>query len=130
MKVSEAFPSRFLKAEDLRGKKVAVTIKYVEMEKVGEDVRPVMSFVGKDKVLTVNKTNALMCAKLLGTDDMDEWSGKKIVLRPDVTTFGGKPVDCIRIEGAPAASTPAPEPEALAFDSSDDNDDVPFDLDD
>lgn len=129
MKVSEAFPSRFLKAEDLRGKKVAVRIKFVEMEKVGEDTRPVITFVGKDKVLTLNKTNALMISKIVGTDDMDEWGGKQIVLRPDVTTFGGKPIDCIRVEAAPAASTPAPEPEALEFDSSDDNDDVPFDLD-
>ncbi len=99
MKVNEAFPSRFLKSEDLKGRKVAVTIKYVEMEKVGEDTRPVITFVGKDKVLTLNKTNSLMIAKIVGTDEMDEWSGAKIVLRPDVTTFGGKPIDCIRVEG-------------------------------
>jgi hypothetical protein len=77
MKVSEAFPSRFLKAEDLRGKKVLVTIKYVEMEKIGEDVRPVVTFVNKDKQLTLNKTNSLMIAKLVGTEEMEDWGGKK-----------------------------------------------------
>jgi len=131
MRVGEAFPSRFLKAEDLHGKKVAVRIKFVEMEKVGEDTRPVVTFVGKDKVLTLNKTNALMIAKLVGTDDMDEWGGKKIVLRPDVTTFGGKPIDCIRVEAMPSGGVPAaPEPPANDFDTSDDDDRVPFDLDD
>ena len=128
MKVNEAFPSRFLKSEDLKGRKVAVTIKYIEMEKVGEDTRPVITFVGKDKVLTLNKTNSLMIAKIVGTDEMDEWSGAKIVLRPDVTTFGGKPIDCIRVEAATSAGAPAPEP--LAFDSSDDDDHEPFNGDD
>ncbi len=131
MKVSEAFPSRFLKAEDLRGKKVLVTIKYVEMEKIGEDVRPVVTFVNKDKQLTLNKTNSLMIAKLVGTEEMEDWGGKKIVLRPDVTTFGGKPIDCIRVEAMPSGGVPAaPEPPANDFDTSDDDDRVPFDLDD
>lgn len=120
MKVNEAFPSRFLKSEDLKGRKVAVTIKYVEMEKVGEDTRPVITFVGKDKVLTLNKTNSLMIAKIVGTDEMDEWSGAKIVLRPDVTTFGGKPIDCIRVE-APADAAPAVPVTSGGFDSSDDD---------
>ena len=131
MKVSEAFPSRFLKAEDLRGKKELVTIKYVEMEKIGEDVRPVVTFVNKDKQLTLNKTNSLMIAKLVGTEEMEDWGGKKIVLRPDVTTFGGKPIDCIRVEAMPSGGVPAaPEPPANDFDTSDDDDRVPFDLDD
>jgi hypothetical protein len=131
MKVSEAFPSRFLKAEDLRGKKVLVTIKYVEMEKIGEDVRPVVTFVNKDKQLTLNKTNSLMIAKLVGTEEMEDWGGKKIVLRPDVTTFGGKPIDCIRVEAMPSGGVPAaPEPPANDFDTSDDDDRVPVDLDD
>lgn len=98
MKVSEAFPSKFLKAEDLRGRKAEVKIKNVEMEKIGDDYKPVLYFSGKEKTLTLNKTNALMIAKIIGSDDMDDWIGQKIVLRPDVTTFQGKPTDCIRVE--------------------------------
>lgn len=123
MKVSEAFPSKFLKVEDLRGRKVEVKIKNVEMEKIGDDYKPVLSFSGKDKTLTLNKTNALMIAKIIGTDDMDDWIGKKIVLRPDVTTFQGKPTDCIRVEAPAASSAPA----ALPADTSDDDDREPLD---
>lgn len=122
MKVSEAFPSKFLKAEDLRGRKVEVKIKNVEMEKIGDDYKPVLYFSGKDKSLTLNKTNSLMIAKIVGTDEMDEWIGKRIVLRPDVTTYQGKPTDCIRVEAPAAASPPA-----LPADTSDDDDREPLD---
>lgn len=123
MRVSEAFPSKFLKAEDLRGRKVEVKIKNVEMEKIGDDYKPVLYFSGKDKSLTLNKVNSLTIAKIIGTDEMDEWIGKKIVLKPDITTYQGKPVDCIRVEAPAAASAPA----ALPADTSDDDDREPLD---
>lgn len=123
MRVSEAFPSKFLKAEDLRGRKVEVKIKNVEMEKIGDDYKPVLYFSGKDKSLTLNKVNSLTIAKIIGTDEMDEWIGKKIVLKPDITTYQGKPVDCIRVEAPAASSAPA----ALPADTSDDDDREPLD---
>jgi len=51
MKISEAFPSKYLKAADLNGTPVRVKIKYVALEDVGgqgnpEDTKPVISFTG------------------------------------------------------------------------------------
>lgn len=119
MKIGEAFPSKFLKAEDLNGKRVAVKIKYVEMEKIGDDdKKPVVYFSGKEKGLVLNKTNAGTIAEITGTEEMDDWSGQGIVLFPDKTSFQGKRVDCIRIaEASPGVATAA----AAVSDSDDSN---------
>jgi hypothetical protein len=37
MKMSDAFPSKYLKAEDVGNKEVSVEISSIEMEEVGED---------------------------------------------------------------------------------------------
>ena len=49
MKVSEEFPSKYLKASDLNGKQVKVTISHVTREAVGDDDRLVAYFEGKKK---------------------------------------------------------------------------------
>ena len=46
--VSELFPSRFLKAADLKGRTVKAKIKKVEVEEIGQDrdEKPVVYFEG------------------------------------------------------------------------------------
>ncbi len=60
MNINEAFPSKYLKASDLDGKNVTVTIKSAELEEIGFDKEQklVLSFVGTDKSMVLNKTNA------------------------------------------------------------------------
>jgi hypothetical protein len=58
MKISEEFPSQYLKASDLGGRDIRVTMGRVEREKIGTDNKLVLYFKGKDKGLVLNKTNA------------------------------------------------------------------------
>ncbi len=115
MKVSEAFPGNFLKAADLQGRAVKVTIGGIKMEEVGDGKKPVMYFHGKKRGLVCNKTNAGICEGLFDTDEMDDWMDRQIELYPDRTQFQGKTVDCIRVRGVlpPAAETAADDGESF-----------------
>ena len=103
MKMSAAFPSKYLKASDLQGRAVKLVIKGVELEEVGDGHKPVVYFEGKEKGVVLNKTNGSMIASLYG-DDTDMWAGKEIEVFPDKTPFQGQIVDCLRVRGiAPVA---------------------------
>jgi hypothetical protein len=98
MKISDAFPSKYLKAEDLEGKHVTVTIEKVNKEEVGpkKELKPVISFVNTLKKLVLNKTNAATIAKLYG-EETDEWLGKRIILYSKDTEFQGEMVLALRV---------------------------------
>lgn len=102
MKMSEAFPSNYLKAADLQGRTIKATISVVQIEPVGQDKenKPVVYFVGKEKGLVLNKTNGMMIAYVFG-DDTDDWGGAEIELYPTMTSFAGKPVEAIRVNVRP-----------------------------
>jgi len=125
MNISEAFPSKWLKAADFKGRSVTATIDNVEMEKVGDGDKPIIYFRGKEKGLCLNKTNASIIVEDYG-DDTRLWGGKPIEMFPDKTSFQGKMVACIRVripEGAePGELPPDAEDEPLPVDDSD----VPF----
>lgn len=91
--------STFLKAEDLKGRRVDVVIIGAEERKVGDDNKIVLSFRDKEKQLVLNITNARIIASLLESYDTSDWIGREITLRPDKTTFQDKLVDCIRVDG-------------------------------
>jgi len=127
MNVNDAFPSKTLKASDLDGNQVTVTIARVEIEKMGTDQKPVVYFKGKDKGLVLNKTNSKRIVEITGSAETDDWKGHSIVLFPTETEFQGETVDCIRIKkpGAQKGSAPKNPPQpADDFQVSDD--DVPF----
>jgi hypothetical protein len=131
MRTDEVFQSnsKNLAAKDLQGKRVTVEIAGYEIKKFDNGSKPILSFVGKDKTLVLNKTNAFSIEMVLGTKEMDEWVGRRITLRPDRTLFEGQMVACIRVdESAPAplnpkapVRKPAPEPEL-----EDEDSEVPF----
>jgi hypothetical protein len=128
VRIGDAFPSTYLKAEDLQGRRATVTISKIEMERIGDDHKPVMYFVGKDKALVLNRTNAGMIQDLLGTDEMDQWRGRAIILYATKTEFQGKRVPCIRVEERLPAQVKMPVPPSAEpppeFQAGDD--DVPF----
>ena len=119
MKVSDAFPSKYLSAEDLGdiGTEVTVTIAQVMMEDMqtqGTVERKLMvSFAGASKKLVLNKTNAKAIAYLWG-DDTDDWIGKRITLTVQSVQFKSDIVNAIRVklvkpdDATPAAVAPAP----------------------
>jgi hypothetical protein len=112
--INAAFPSTYIKASDLNGKTVTVTIREVKVELIGKDKesRPVMYFEGKEKGLVLNKTNARKSAGLVGDGDTDNWTGFKIAIFPTEVEFSGDMVEAIRVKAAPPvrAAAPAPPP--------------------
>ncbi len=97
--MSEAFPGKFLKAADLKGKEVELNIREVKLEDVsGEgEVKPVLYFVNKERGLVLNKTNASVLSNRYG-DDSDLWTDKSVVLYPTTTSFQGNMVPCLRVK--------------------------------
>jgi hypothetical protein len=129
MNVNDVFPSKYLRAADLDGHEVTVTIEHIEMESLGADddtQKPVLYFVGKKKGLGLNKTNATTIANLY-SPEMDNWIGCPITLFPTQTDFQGKSVECIRVriqkpKAQPAKAAPAP----VAGMDEISEDDIPF----
>lgn len=93
--------SKFLKAADLQGGKPVVEIEDADVHENtynGETKKQiVLKFVGKEKCLGLNKTNARKIAALIGTEDFLEWIGWRIRLFEDQTELDGKTVPCIRV---------------------------------
>ena len=92
--------SQWLKADDLQGAKPVVVIEGAEVKENtynGETKKQiVLTFVGKEKVLGLNVTNARRISQLI-SPDTEEWPGYRIKLYVDQTEMDGKTVDCIRI---------------------------------
>ncbi len=106
MNINEAFPSKWLKAADIKGRPpVAVVISNITMEEVGDDngLKPVVYFQGKEKGVVLNKTNGAMIANTYGPET-DGWIGKTILLRCEAVPFKGQIVDSIRVSAAQVAA--------------------------
>lgn len=114
--INDAFPSNYLKASDLGGRSVVVTIDRVEFEQVGRELenKAVIYFIGKHKGVILNKTNARKIVEIAGSALTEEWNGVAVVLYPTETEFGGETVECIRIKAVQKARmqqmTPKPPP--------------------
>ena len=101
MKISGAFPSKYLKASDLGDRSLTVTIDNVVIENVGqegsaEEHKPVIYFAGKQKGLVLNKTNAEAIAYVYG-DETDAWLGKPVEIFTMMVSFQGRMTPGIRI---------------------------------
>lgn len=133
MKMSGVF-SKHLKAENLGpNKSVTVVIERVEMEKVGDDNKPVLYFTGKDLGLPLNITNTNALIDILGTDESDDWAGRRIQLYTTKVDYQGKRVLAIRIQEPPALPTrvkSAPAPVVVEREAGDEDelsaDDIGF----
>ena len=115
-KVSEAFPSKYLKAEDLNGKRVTVEIDDARIEEFKDghktDKKIILSFVGKQKEMVCNKTNAATIAKMYG-DETDNWRGQFVAILAREVEFAGDVVLALRVDSKrPAPPAPASTPRA------------------
>ena len=125
MRISTAFPSKYLKASDIPdGREAHVKIDMVQLESMETtgDEKPVMYFIDREKGLVLNKTNADALSAALG-DDTEQWRGVPIVLFATTTAFGGRTVPCLRVRVsrrplgpalAPAGLAPAPQDDIAA----------------
>ena len=123
LNINDAFPSKYLKSEDIGERRVSVTLDRCEMEQMPGDkveVKPVLYFRGKEKGLVLNVTNSNTLSEAYGCET-DEWTGKLGVLYTVDTEFAGRRMKGLRI-GVPAQ--PKPEPAAVGEWGSED--DLPF----
>lgn len=128
MKVSQLFPSKYVKAADLNGKTVTLTIAKLVMEELGhgpeKERKPVLYFQKATKGLVLNRTNAMTIAGLYG-DESDHWEGKRISIYPTRIRAFGAMQDTIRVrEEVPAPAKPIPPPQGEERTTIDDDEDV------
>lgn len=86
MNIETMFPKRWLSADDLAGKQVVVEVQAVTVQAIRnprsnrEEPRIVVAFVGKQKRLIVNKTQAYQLAQLANSRETDDWIGLRVAL--------------------------------------------------
>lgn len=98
MKITDAFPSNYLKSTDLQGRSVRVQIDRVQTEELGRDreTKPILYFQGKSKGMVLNRTNAMVIAAAYG-DDTENWTGAEIELYAAIVEMGGKQMEGLRV---------------------------------
>jgi hypothetical protein len=106
----DLYGSQFLAATDLK-KPFTATIEAVtkqDFARQGErqKMKVVLHLKGVRKPIVVNKTNALSLSEEFGKD-FDEWIDKRINVKAERTSYGGKPVMGLRLyPEKPALKTP------------------------
>lgn len=134
MRLSDMFPSKWLKAADLtdvQGKTHTPTVKIrsISKERVGappnDEDKFVIWFVGKDKGLILNKTKGEDIGRIYG-DDTDNWVGKHIQMYTSRIKAFGSLHDVIRFR-SPGTVSAAPDP-VVEGEPDEDPDDFPESL--
>ena len=104
---ANSFLGSYLRQEDVDGDTLA-TISAAKEELVGADKERclVVYFEEFDKGLVFNATNINVCNALFGTDETDDWMGKKLTVYVDPNVmFGGKKTGGIRVKsGSPESN--------------------------
>ena len=105
--VNDAFPSTYLRADDLNNRTAKLKMEKVVFEEIGQDKdqKPVLYFVDTKKGLVLNKTNATTIGAVYG-QELEGWTGKEIELFSQMVPFQGQTVPAIRVRAA--AEEPAP----------------------
>jgi hypothetical protein len=98
--INDVFPSKYLKAADLNGKTITLTIKDVGVETIGDDEKLVVYFNGKNKGLVMNKTNSNNIALVFGPDT-DAWLEQEISVYPTMVDYQGRSIEAIRVKANP-----------------------------
>lgn len=106
--ISVMHPSKYLSADDLKGRTVtvkiaSVSVEMVEMSDGEEKEKTIIRFEKANKDFMGGVTNDYSLAVLLSRRPID-WIGKRVTLMPGVTTFGREVRACIRIAGSPDAT--------------------------
>lgn len=99
-KWQDAYPSRYLSAEDVKAPTVA-TIADAKEELAGKDMKPFLYTDKFSKPIVMNKTNCQSVAKIAKSDKYADWKGKKILIYTASVPFRGEEVQAIRIKEAP-----------------------------
>lgn len=101
-KLNDAFPSKYLTAADFEESgDVTATIVSADIETIGQGAdksqKIIIKLKGLDKAFVCNKTNALTISKVTGSDDTDDWIGKRITIGAREVEFKGEMMLAIRV---------------------------------
>ena len=113
MKVSEMFPSKYLKGIDLQGKAWRLTIADVKTERMSpgkgrpEEEKWILHFQETPKGVILSRTTAYQIAVALDTENAADWVGRAITIYPEPMTVGGQ--EHIGIRARKAESQPTKE---------------------
>jgi hypothetical protein len=126
-RINEMLPSKYLKKEDCESP-LLVTIREIVPETVGngsdKEDKWVCYFSEQEKGMVLGSTNMRLIEMVTGSDNTDDWIGRKIVLYCEKNvSFQGKLVGGIRVR-APKAK-PALEAAKKALGSSKRGDPAP-----
>jgi hypothetical protein len=103
MKLNDAFPSKYLQAEDF-DKPTPLTIKTVGREeftdtKTGEhNTKVALHFEETEQIMLCNRTNFKIIQSVTAEEDSDNWKGKVITLYNASVEFRGDTVSAIRVQ--------------------------------
>lgn len=101
MKVGDVYSS-FLSADDLTLEPIDTVILGVDVERIDDKPKIVVTLRGVAKKWVVNRTNAALLSDAYG-DDTDGWLDQPVRLERGRTRFMGKAVPCV------SCHVPAPE---------------------
>jgi hypothetical protein len=110
MDYSEMFDSKYVKAADLKGVDVVVTIENVTKGAVestsGKASKAICKVAEFEKPIVLNVTNCKRISKLYGRT-VEQWIGKQVTLYTCEAEVNGDVMPCIRVRPeAPATTKP------------------------
>ncbi len=103
--VSELYPSRWLKADDLNGRSFTLTIHTISIEELHnprnnkKELNAVLNF-GRTKRLILNKTQCRAIADIAQSERFADWVNVRVTLCPG-RAHNGKPTIIISLAPAP-----------------------------
>jgi hypothetical protein len=95
MKISQAFPSKYLTAADCPdGVELKCIIQGVTEEKLRDGIKPVLHL--DQGQLVLNATNARSIASKLG-DESDDWAGQQLIIYRSLIDYPEPDTPCLRV---------------------------------
>lgn len=122
--INQMVPSKYLKTADVPDPVIVTIVGVKQVNMAKDDETPewkwAIKFQEFDQPMVLNSTNLHIAAKVLGSNETDDWKGKEIVLYTDPSvSFGGQVVGGLRFRGqekAPVKASPKPRMEDLESD--------------
>jgi len=101
--INQMIESKYLKQSDVDGEVEVTIAKIGQINVAREDEQPemkwAMRFVELPKPMVLNSTNLQLLAKACGSEESDDWIGKKVTIYADPNvSFGGKLVGGLRVK--------------------------------
>lgn len=100
MKLDNMFPPKYLRPQDLN-KPVRVTISAVTKEKpsgMSKEPEYALWCKGATRPIKLTKATASSIAKVLNSDDTDEWINREVILYTEVTKFNTVGIRARKVE--------------------------------